>query len=91
MRLTCTQPGIKIITCCKKQQQKFLVLFLFYYRLGVMVLPGEGYVPAKSKASFPTLSVPKPFPFGQNDPWFSQVCLDLGPRLGLWGVGWVEA
>ena len=56
-----------------------------------MVLPEEGYVPAKSKAFFLTLSVLKPFPFGQNDPCFSQVRLDLGPRLGLWGVGWVEA
>ena len=56
-----------------------------------MVLPEEDHVLAKSKASFLTLSVRKPFPFGQNDPWFSQVRLDLGPRLGLWGVGWVEA
>ena len=55
------------------------------------VLPEEGYVPAKSKASFLTLSVPTPFPSDQNDPWFSRVRLDLEPRLGLWGVGWVEA
>lgn len=55
------------------------------------VLPEEGYVPAKSKASFLTLSVPTPFPSDQNDLWFSRVRLDLEPRLGLWGVGWVEA
>jgi len=66
-------------------------VLVFYCSFSVLILPEEGYVPAKPKASFLTLSVPTPFPSGQNGPWFSQVRLDLEPRLGLWGVGWVEA
>lgn len=50
-------------------------------------LPEEGCVPARLKVSFRTLSEPTPTPSGQNDPWFSQVCWGLVPKLELWEVG----
>ena len=81
MRLNCTQRSTKKHHLLQKNCPGFFFL----------VLPEEVYVPAKPKASFLTLSVPTPFLSGQNDPWFSRVRLDLGPRLGQWGVGWVEA